>query len=171
MATTDDLTPVPSKAAIFGHPIHPMLIPFPVALLSLVPISDIVYAARDSVFFAQASYYMLWAGLATAALAGVFGLIDFVSIPRARAYKAGWFHLGANAVVVALVLVNALLRVDQRLDAVVPAGLILSLVSAGVLLFSGWYGGELAYRYKIGVMAEGPRPQDRVRPQRHPAAV
>lgn len=150
--TIPDLEPVPSKAALFGHPIHPMLIVFPVALLALVPVTDIAYAAGAGPFFAQASYIMLWAGLVSGVIAGAVGAIDFWTIPRARAHRAGWLHVGANGVVLGLSLVNALLRVNDRLSAVIPGGVMLSVIAAVVLVVAGWYGGELAYRHKIGVM-------------------
>jgi len=126
--------PRPSKAAINGHPIHPMLIPFPIALLSLVPVTDVAYAASGDVFWARASQYMLWAGLATAALAAVVGLVDFVGIRRVRAHRQGWAHMGAMLGVMALAAVNALLRMDDPAGAIVPSGLILSVVATSTIL-------------------------------------
>ncbi|MFO7561184.1 MAG: DUF2231 domain-containing protein [Enhygromyxa sp.] len=143
--------PVASKAAIAGHPIHPMLIPFPVALLSLVPVTDIVFAATDSLFWASVSYYLLWAGLITAALAAVVGLVDFVGLERVRSVRAGWAHMLLNVAIVALTIVNLLLRIGDTVELVVPAGLIVSLVAAGLLIASGWYGGELVYRHQVGI--------------------
>lgn len=148
---TREYAPAPSKAAIAGHPIHPMLIPFPVTLLAIVPITDIVYLASGSTFWSSVSYYSLWAGLITAGLAALFGLIDFVGVSRVRTLRAGWAHMLLNVAVVALSVVNLLLRRGDTIEHIEPSGLILSLVTFGLLLCSGWYGGELAYRYKIGV--------------------
>jgi|SRR5690606_263843 len=151
LASTRADEPAPSKAAILGHPIHPMLIPFPIALLSLVPVTDIVYAATASTFWASVSYYLLWAGLVSAGLAAVFGLIDFIGVPRVRSVRAGWAHMLLNVAIVALAVVNLLLRVGDTTEQVLPSGLILSLVAFGLLLVSGWYGGELVYRHKVGL--------------------
>jgi uncharacterized membrane protein len=56
-----------------------------------------------------------------------------------------------NVTIVALSIVNLLLRLDDSMEYIVPSGLILSIVAAALLLVSGWYGGELSYRYKVGV--------------------
>ena len=72
LAPTSEYEPAPSKAAIGGHPIHPMLIPFPLALLTLLAVTDIVYATTHIPFWAWVSYYMLWAGLISAGLAAIF---------------------------------------------------------------------------------------------------
>jgi uncharacterized membrane protein len=153
MAEQVNQEPCPSKAAIAGHPIHPMLIPFPIALLALVPITDIAFAAAGDPFWARASQYMLWAGLATGALAALVGMIDFVGIKRAREHRQGWAHVGANVAVMALAAVNAIIRIGDAAAAIVPSGLILSIVTMALLAVGGWYGGELAYRYKIGVVS------------------
>jgi uncharacterized membrane protein len=156
LAPTSELEPAPSKAAIAGHPIHPMLIPFPLALLTLVPVSDIIYITTESVFWASASYYLLWGGIITAGLAAIFGLVDFIAVPRVRSVRAGWAHMLLNLAIVGLSIVNLLLRWADRIDIIVPSGLILSIIAAGLLLVSGWYGGELVYRYKVGVGGRKP---------------
>jgi uncharacterized membrane protein len=147
-----DLAPAPSTAAIAGHPIHPMLVPFPVALLTLVAVTDIVYAVNESLFWSSVSYYMLWAGLISAGVAAIFGLIDFTTIKRAREHRAGWAHLLLNVAIVLLSLVNLLLRWGNDVELIVPSGMLVSIVAAGLLMVSGWYGGELAYRHKVGVI-------------------
>lgn len=146
------LAPAPSKAAIAGHPIHPMLIPFPIALLSLVPVTDIVFAVSDSTFWSSVSYYLLWGGLISAGLAAVFGLVDFIGVPRVRTVRAGWAHMLLNVAIVALSVVNLLLRRGDTIEHIEPSGIIISLVAAGLLMVSGWYGGELSYRHKVGVI-------------------
>jgi uncharacterized membrane protein len=151
VAPTAEHEPVPSKVAIAGHPVHPMLIPFPIALLTLLPVTDIVYATTGLGFWAWVSYYVLWAGLISAGVAGVFGLIDFIGVPRVRKVRAGWAHMLLNVGIVALSVVNLLLRWDDLFDAIMPSGLILSVVAASLLLVSAWYGGDLVYRYKVGI--------------------
>jgi uncharacterized membrane protein len=151
LAPTYQLEPAPSKAAIAGHPIHPMLIPFPLALLSLVPVTDIVYATTGAVFWASVSYYLLWAGIISAGLAAIFGLIDFLGVPRVRSVSAGWAHMVINLIIVTLSVANLLVRQDHLTEHLLPAGLILSIVVTSLLLVSGWFGGELVYRHKIGL--------------------
>jgi uncharacterized membrane protein len=151
METYSDVEPIPSKASIGGHPIHPMLIPFPVALLALVPLTDIVFAAGQGTFWAVASYYLIWAGVLTGGLAAAVGLIDFVGIRRVRQRRAGWIHLGSNVMVLGLAVVNGLIRIDDVAAPIAPAGIMLSVITATLLIVSGWYGGELAYRHNIGI--------------------
>jgi uncharacterized membrane protein len=153
MAIQADVDPIPSKAAIAGHPIHPILIPFPVAFLALVVVTDLVFAAGKGPFWALASYYLIWAGVVTGGVAAVFGMIDFVAIRRVRERRAGWIHLGANLTLIALAVINGIVRMDDLTAHIVPAALTLSIATAVVLGISGWYGGELAYRHKIGVAA------------------
>lgn len=149
--TPSELEPAPSKAAIAGHPIHPALIPFPFALLCLVPVTDIVYALTESLFWASVSYYLLWAGLVSAGLAAIVGLVDFIGVPRVRKLRAGWAHMLLNVAIVALSVVNLVLRLGDTTQDILPAGITLSIVATILLLLSGWFGGELVYRYKVGV--------------------
>jgi uncharacterized membrane protein len=141
---------VPSTARVGGHPIHPMLMPFPIAFLAGALFTDIAFVITANGVWAQASLWLLVAGLVTGLIAAVPGLVDFATIERARAHAAGWIHLGLNVAVLALALVNALIRLDDPAGIIVPSGLILTVVMAGMLGVSGWFGGELAYRFKIG---------------------
>ena len=86
------------------------------------------------------------------ALAAVLGLIDFLTIERARAHTAGWIHLASNATAILLTIINLWLRWDDPVAAVMPWGLTLSVVVTILLTIAGWYGGELAYRHKVGVI-------------------
>ncbi len=141
----------PSRAAIAGHPIHPMLVPFPIAFLVALPVADIVFAIGRDPFWARAAFVLLCAGLATGVLAALVGAVDFVGLKAVRKRRVAWWHLLANGAAVALVVVNLLVRLGDRVDGIVPAGLILSIVTAGLLAAGGWFGGELAYRHRIGV--------------------
>lgn len=142
---------VRSRASVLGHPIHPMLIPFPIAFLPGALVSDVAYVFTKSLFWAEASFWLVAAGFITGVLAAVFGLIDFVSIRRAREHRAGWIHLLGNVAALSLGLVNWLVRSDDPAGAIIPSGLILSLMVTLLLVVTGWYGGELAYRHGIGV--------------------
>jgi uncharacterized membrane protein len=74
----------PSKAAIGGHPIHPMLIPFPIALLALAPVTDIAFAVTGAAFWAQMSLWLIAGGLLTGVLAAFVGMIDFIGVRKVR---------------------------------------------------------------------------------------
>src|SRR6185437_1463003 len=151
----DDLSRgVRSTASINGHPIHPMLVPFPIAFLVGTLATDLVFWGTGDRFWSVASMWLVGAGLVMGALAALFGLTDFLTIERARAGSTGWIHFLGHLVAVILALVSLLLRIGDPAAAVLPGGLVLSFVIVGILLITGWMGGELAYRYKIGVIEE-----------------
>jgi uncharacterized membrane protein len=82
---------VRSTAAIKGHPIHPMLVPFPIAFLVGVLASDLIFAGTGDAFWPRASIWLVGAGVVMGALAAIFGLIDFLTIERVRS-PTGWTH-------------------------------------------------------------------------------
>ena len=107
----------------------------------------------------------LWAALRhrlSGLAAAVLGLIDFVSIARVRSLSAGWLHFLGNLAAVGLSLVSWLLRANNMEGAVVPVGISISVVVALILTGTGWLGGELAYRYKIGVVNDHPTAERRI---------
>ncbi|MDX9971527.1 MAG: DUF2231 domain-containing protein [FCB group bacterium] len=143
---------VKSRAAVAGHPLHPMIVPFPVAMLPAALLTDIVFALTSNAFWAGASFWLLAGGVVTGALAAVLGLIDFASIPRVRAVKDGWIHFLGNAAALVIAIANVLLRFGNVADPIVPLGLGMSAVVALILVVTGWYGGELTYRHGVGVV-------------------
>lgn len=146
--------PAPSTAAIRGHPIHPMLIPFPLAFLVGVLLTDLAYWATSDLFWARASLWLVGAGVVSGLVAALFGLIDFFTIRRARDHTLGWIHFLGNATALILSLLSWLLRLDDPAAAILPWGLLLSVIVAAILGVTGWAGGELSYRHRIGVMSD-----------------
>lgn len=144
-----------SKAAIAGHPIHPMLVPIPIALFVAALVTDIVYLADGSEGWAIASRWLLAGGLAGAALAALAGFADFAGNARIRELRDAWLHMFANLAAVAIEAVNLFVRLpDPRIAG--SLGVALSAVAGLILLFSGWKGGELVFRHGVGQI--GPRP-------------
>jgi uncharacterized membrane protein len=140
-----------STAAIAGHPIHPMLIPFPVACFVLAFVSDLAFWKSGDPFWATASLWLLGVGLIGAALAAVAGLIDLFGDDRIRDLNDAWLHAGGNIVAVLIQLYNWYSRYAHGSDAVIPTGLVLSLIVVLGLLFTGWKGWEMVYRHRVGV--------------------
>ena len=140
-----------STAAIAGHPIHPMLIPFPVACFVLAFVSDLAFWKSGNPFWATASLWLLGVGLIGAALAAVAGLIDLFGDDRIRNLNDAWLHAGGNIVAVLIQLYNWYSRYQHGSEAVIPTGLILSLIVVLGLLFTGWKGWEMVYRHRVGV--------------------
>ncbi|TVQ07186.1 MAG: DUF2231 domain-containing protein [Leptolyngbya sp. DLM2.Bin27] len=148
-------TGITSSVAIFGHPIHPIIVIFPIAFLSGVAGTDLGYWLTRGEFWAQASIWLLGVGLLSGVAAAVVGMFDFVRIPRARSRQAGWLHMGLNVAVLVLSIGNFALRLANPETSILPTGLILSWVVATLLLVSGWYGGELMFRHKVGIVGPG----------------
>ncbi|MDQ3881136.1 MAG: DUF2231 domain-containing protein [Chloroflexota bacterium] len=145
-------TAVRSTASIAGHPIHPMLVPLPIGLLSAAFASDLAYVWSGDRFWARASRWLTAGGVLTGASAALFGITDFVTLRRPREHVEGWLHGAGNALVLALGLASLRLRLADGDRAVVPWGVMLSGLSAMILTVTGWLGGELSYRYKVGVI-------------------
>jgi uncharacterized membrane protein len=146
---------IESTANIAGHPIHPMLVLFPAAFMVGALATDIVYAVNRATFWADASIWLVGAGLVMGAIAGIAGATDFFTLRRPRQLTIGWVHAIGNVGVVILTLVNLLIRVGDPAGAILPWGLVLSIIVSATLLVTGWAGGELAYRHGIGVVGEG----------------
>lgn len=141
-----------STAQIAGHPLHPMIIPFPVAFFVSVLATDLIYLNTGQTGFAVASMWLLGAGLAMALLAAVLGFTDFFGDRRVRRLRDAWLHMVGNLAAVALQAVNFYLRSGgQAEEAIAPAGVILSAVVVVLLAFNGWKGWELVYRWHVGV--------------------
>jgi uncharacterized membrane protein len=139
-----------AKAKLFGHPIHQMLIVFPLGLLATSFFFDIGWMATHKPGLAVAAYYMIAAGIIGGLVAAVFGLIDWLAIPRGtRAKMIGVWHGGGNVVVVALFAASWWLR--RGVEAAPTSAIVLSALGVGLALITGWLGGELVDRLGVGV--------------------
>jgi uncharacterized membrane protein len=140
-----------SRAKLLGHPVHQMLIVFPLGLLATAVIIDVIYFVNGALLFAELSYYLIIGGLIGGVLAAPFGFIDWRAIPRnTRAKRVGALHGGGNAVVLLLFLVSALLRASLPAAPSVAA-YVSSFGGAALALVTAWLGGELVDRLGIGV--------------------
>jgi uncharacterized membrane protein len=140
-----------SKAKLLGHPIHPMLIVFPLGLLATSLIFDIIALASDNATLFIASYWMIAAGVIGGLLAAIFGLVDWLAIPnKTRAKEIGLWHGVGNVVVTALFAISWFLRRPSP-DHPPATALLLSVIAVGMALVTGWLGGELVDRLGVGV--------------------
>jgi uncharacterized membrane protein len=140
-----------STASIGQHPIHPMLIPFPIAFFVATFVCDLVFWSTGGELWATAGFWLLGAGLVMAALAAVAGLIDVLGDAQIRQLNDAWLHAGGNVLAVLIELYNFYLRYVEGAAAIVPTGTVLSAIVVGILLFTGWKGWGLVYRHKVGV--------------------
>ena len=152
-------TGVPSTVAIAGHPLHPLSIIFPIAFLAAALGSDFGYFLTRDPFWARASLWLIGLGLAGGVVGAIIGMSDFLRIERVRKRTAGWAHMILNVTLLVLTAVNLILRWGNPAGAILPWGLILSTIVGTLTSVSGWYGAELSYRHKIGVVGAGSRNQ------------
>jgi uncharacterized membrane protein len=140
-----------SKAKLFGHAIHPILIVFPLGLLATAIIFDAIYLVTENSLMAVVAYWMIAAGIIGGAAAAVFGWIDWLEIPaNTRAKRIGLLHGVGNVVVMLLFIGSWWLRRDLPNSPDMMA-LVLSYLGAGLALLTGWLGGELVERLGVGV--------------------
>jgi uncharacterized membrane protein len=136
---------------ILGHPVHPVLIVFPLGLLATAVIFDIIGLLVSSPTWSQVAFYMIAAGIVGGLIAALFGLVDWMAITSGtRAKSIGARHGVLNVVVVLLFAGSWWLRLPQPER---PTGLALTLSFAGALLslYTGWLGGELVFKQGVGV--------------------
>ena len=140
-----------AKARLFGHPIHQMLIVFPLGLLATAFFFDVAFLILHHSELAIVSDWMIFAGVIGGLVAALFGLIDWLAIPRkTRAKRIGLLHGAGNVVVVALFVASWVLRRPDPAEPVLLA-IILSAFGVGIALITGWLGGELVGRLGVGV--------------------
>jgi uncharacterized membrane protein len=140
-----------STAQIAGHPLHPMLIPFPIAFLVATLVCDLAFWRTGNSAWATASLWLLGAALVMAALAALAGLTDFLGDERIRALGDAWHHMIGNVIAVVLSLVNWFWRYRATETTVTTAEMLISLVVVLILLYTGWRGWEMVYRHRVGV--------------------
>ena len=143
-----------STANFYGHPIHPMLVLFPVAFFVATLAADLGYWYSSNALWVTAGLWLLGAGLVTAALAALAGLTDFLGDARIRQLSDAWHHAIGNVVAVLISLFSFYWRYRHGAAGIVPVGLIMSLVVVLILLFTGWKGGELVFRHRVAVYDE-----------------
>jgi uncharacterized membrane protein len=140
-----------SKAELLGHPIHPMLIVFPLGLLATAVIFDIIGLIIGNGRWSEVSFWMIGAGIIGGLISAVFGLIDWSAIPNGtRAKRIGLLHGGGNVVVVLLFIISWFMRRSAPASPSTFA-YVLSFVGFGLAFFTGWLGGELVDRLGVGV--------------------
>src|SRR6185437_14823749 len=140
-----------STASIARHPIHPMLIPFPIAFFVTTLVCDAVFWGTGNPAWATAAIWLLGAGIVMALLAAVAGSTDVIGDGRIRGLNDAWLHAGGNIIIVLIQIYNWYARYSEGTAAVVPKGFILPLIVVLGLLFTGWKGWEMVYRHRVGV--------------------
>lgn len=140
-----------SKARLLGHPIHQMLVVFPLGLLGASVAFDVLHRSLDNNTMALVAHYLIAGGLIAGLVAAPFGTIDWLSIPKGtRAKSVGALHALGNVLVLALFAGSWWVRRDAPEAPSVMAH-VLSFGGAFLSLATAWLGGELVDRLGVGV--------------------
>ena len=142
-------------ASIGGHPIHPMLIPFPIALWVFSLVADVIYLWRGNpVWKNYIAFYALLAGIIGAALAAVPGLIDWLSLTDKAVVKIANWHARLNVIALVIFAGSFYLRTTSGASFVggsytIPVAL--SVLGVVLISISGWLGGEMVFKHGVAV--------------------
>lgn len=148
-----------TKASIARHPVHTMLVPLPIGLFTAALVFDLLHVGTGRPAWGSVAFWNIAAGIAGALLAAVPGLIDYSGLVGVARRIATW-HLAMNLALVGLFALNLWLRTGPGQAVIGPGmGIPLALTIAGVALMfaSGWLGGEMVYRHRVGVEERGDR--------------
>lgn len=146
--------PIMSKMTLGGHPIHPMLIHFPVAALMGLVATDVAYLISDDYFWARASLWLAGVGALGGWVSGTVGLIDLIAVPRIRRLITAWCHATLAVMLLSLASLNWLYRVGNADALIWPWGLYISLLTAALIAVTSNLGGKLVYERAVGVDIE-----------------
>ncbi|MDO8863426.1 DUF2231 domain-containing protein [Haliea sp. E1-2-M8] len=147
-------SPILSKMAIHGHPLHPMLIHFPVAALMALVATDLAFIFSNDYFWARAGLWLAGAGALGGWVSGLVGLIDLTTVARIRCLINAWCHAILAVMLLSLATLNWLLRIDAPELRILPWGIYISLLTALLIAMTGILGGRLVYEYAVGVDME-----------------
>jgi uncharacterized membrane protein len=140
-----------SKAKLFGHPIHQMLVVFPFGLLVMAILFDVMFLATGNSTWSDIAYGMIAAGVLSGLVAAPFGFIDWLGIPSGtRAKRIGLVHGVANAIMLLLYGMSWAQRGANPREPQTIA-FVFAFAGCAVALFAGWLGGELVDRLAVGV--------------------
>ncbi|KOX05491.1 DUF2231 domain-containing protein [Micromonospora profundi] len=141
-----------SRLKVLGHPVHPMLVMFPVALLVTAVLFDIVDTVGGPDLLGEVAYWNITVGLIGGLLAAAAGTFDLLAIPTGtRAKRVALLHAGANVAVILLFAAIWVVRLNADSRAAGGALLVVEVVAVAILGISAWLGGELVDRLGVGV--------------------
>jgi uncharacterized membrane protein len=141
-----------SKAKLFGHAIHPVMIVFPLGFLTGAVVFDVIYFFTGNAEMELVAYWMLSAGIIGGFLAAPFGWIDWFAIPgETRAKSVGLLHGVGNMIVMLLFVGSWALRTYTSQEVAMILQYVLSFAGIALALVTGWLGGELVERLGVGV--------------------
>jgi uncharacterized membrane protein len=158
-----------SPASLGRHPIHPMLIPFPLALWFFSLVADVVYLWRGNpVWKDWIAFYALLGGIVGGVLAAVPGFVDWLSLKDREVVRIANWHARLNVIALLIFVASFYLRTTGGAGLVggsytIP--FVLSVVGVILITISGWLGGEMVFKHGVAVDGgAGAGTEEKVRP-------
>ncbi|WP_340120781.1 DUF2231 domain-containing protein [Methylobacter svalbardensis] len=145
--------PIISRMSIAGHPIHPMVIHFPVAFLLGLVGADLAYLFLADPFWARVGLWLAGLGSLGGWLAGLVGLVDLVTVSRIRNLVIAWSHALMAVMTLSLASFNWLLRINDA-NGFNSWCLYISLLTAALITVTSLLGGQMVYGHAVGVHIE-----------------
>jgi len=151
-----------SRIALAGHPIHAMLVTFPIALVCATLGGDILWWLTADPFFARVSLWTSGWGFAMGVLAGAAGTAELLAARGIRHRPESWTHSVCAMMLLSIIGANWGFRLYDMEGAVLPWGLFLSVLGLGFVGLAGWQGGKLVFEHQMGIMLaeDDPEGQD-----------
>jgi uncharacterized membrane protein len=143
-----------SAVAVAGHPLHPMMVTFPIAFLTTALGSDLAYFFFGDPFWARMSLWLIGIGTFAGIGAGVTGAVELLWVQGIRRRTAAWSHFIAAVMLLSIGFANWLLRLEDAEAALLPWGLYLSALGAMLVGLAGWLGGKLVFHHQLGIETE-----------------
>lgn len=143
-------TDTDTRIAFAGHPIHAMLVAFPIALTVCTFGADILYWWTGDGFWARVGLWAIGTGFLMGILAGLSGTAELLLVPGIRTRPASWTHFVIAVALLTMLGANFGLRLTGYEDAILPFGILLSALCVGFTGLTGWHGGKLVFDYQLG---------------------
>ncbi|MDP3340185.1 DUF2231 domain-containing protein [Frigidibacter sp.] len=153
-----------SMVALAGHPLHAMMVHFPIVLGFATLAADLFFWWGGDPFWARAAVWAVGVAFIAGVAAGLVGLAELLLVRGIRLRGSGWAHGVAAVMLISVLGANWGLRLTRPED-VLPLGLALSGLGAVLVGFAGWHGGKLIYHHGVGLVGEEEEPGDENSPE------
>lgn len=144
-----------SRIAVAGHPIHAMLVSFPLALAVCTLAADLLYWWTGDAFWVRAAVWTAGVGFLMGLLAGLAGTAELLLVPGIRARAASWTHFIFAMVLLSAFGLNWGIRLAGGEAVLLPYGVLQSLLVVALSALTGWHGGKLVFDHQLGTSSQG----------------
>jgi len=140
-----------TAVALGSHPLHPMVVPFPIAFLITALATDLAFLATLDEFWARLSLWLLGAGTFMGVAAGMIGAAEMLIIGSIRRRAAAWSHFVVAVMLLSVAFLNWFMRLSDPVSALYPWGIGMSFLGFLLVSAAGWLGGKLVFEERVGV--------------------